>query len=219
MDSRICTHEVRSAAAGHLTRSVVCALGVAAAGAASPDRLLTLAQALPARVKRPPPCAPPLRRTLREAAHAAGGVMSVEPYTSAERPATPTELEVRSGWLLEGRGERCRCPRYAACAGVGFGLLSLPQRRTIPLRHRDSSPTHSGPNHSQELLRHCDVFSPNLGEAESMLGLSSSLTTNSALPTSQLQPALHGRTPAEDGDGGGGEDELTPHALELAGRA
>ncbi|PNW86482.1 hypothetical protein CHLRE_02g088300v5 [Chlamydomonas reinhardtii] len=62
------------------------------------------------------PLHPPRRllARLRAAAHAAGGVLSVEPYTAAETPASPSE--------------------------------------------------------AAELLAHCDVFSPNEAEAESIVG-------------------------------------------------
>jgi len=69
------------------------------------------------------PLYPPLRllRKLREVAHEAGGVLSVEPYTAAEQPATREQVEA--------------------------------------------------------LLKVCDIFSPNEGEAASMVGQASPLDT------------------------------------------
>lgn len=105
-----------------------------------------------------------LCRKLRAAAHEAGGLLSVEPYTHAEKLPAWGEVQVRGG--IHGWGGLVRLIDPAL-------IISTTDRWHVSVL---SCVSHALPAPctlcvvTQELLGCCDVFSPNEIEAISMVG-------------------------------------------------
>lgn len=130
-------------------------------------------------------------RGLREATTQAGGLLSVEPFCAASRPLTEQELKVvcRMGCALCVRGVHLSGWRVQLCAAS--------------TNHRASR------HHPQDLLQSSCIFSPNLLEAQSMLGCSE-------LHPDPVELALRcGRSPLNPQDCIGSNDECNCYLLEV----